>query len=139
MVQEIEQWLRRHQVLTEPAYLGETSIFLGQQFILSPYLVVYRIEAEEMIICEFRRLTPGQPRPQQLFHFLGLLRGIFVHHPQLKYLKMLIITDVLDEKQSMLRRKLLRILTAMGATYTMLDGDKWTILSAEQLIQRHFK
>ncbi|ELQ7272868.1 pathogenicity island 2 effector protein SseE, partial [Salmonella enterica] len=25
MVQEIEQWLRRHQVLTEPAYLGETS------------------------------------------------------------------------------------------------------------------
>ncbi|EDO4759681.1 pathogenicity island 2 effector protein SseE, partial [Salmonella enterica] len=38
-----------------------------------------------------------------------------------------------------LRRKLLRILTAMGATYTMLDGDNWTILSAEQLIQRHFK
>ncbi|HBW2606607.1 TPA: pathogenicity island 2 effector protein SseE, partial [Salmonella enterica subsp. enterica] len=24
MVQEIEQWLRRHQVFTEPAYLGET-------------------------------------------------------------------------------------------------------------------
>ncbi|EAA2924983.1 pathogenicity island effector protein, partial [Salmonella enterica subsp. enterica] len=23
MVQEIEQWLRRHQVFTEPAYLGE--------------------------------------------------------------------------------------------------------------------
>ncbi|MEY5547094.1 pathogenicity island 2 effector protein SseE, partial [Salmonella enterica subsp. enterica serovar Corvallis] len=22
MVQEIEQWLRRHQVFTEPAYLG---------------------------------------------------------------------------------------------------------------------
>ncbi len=51
-----------------------------------------------MIICEFRRLTPGQPRPQQLFHLLGLLRGIFVHHPQLTCLKMLIITDVLDEK-----------------------------------------
>ncbi|EAU1246004.1 pathogenicity island effector protein, partial [Salmonella enterica] len=26
MVQEIEQWLRRHQVFTEPAYLGETAI-----------------------------------------------------------------------------------------------------------------
>ncbi|EBS6078726.1 pathogenicity island effector protein, partial [Salmonella enterica subsp. enterica serovar Muenchen] len=25
MVQEIEQWLRRHQVFTEPAYLGETA------------------------------------------------------------------------------------------------------------------
>ncbi len=72
MVQEIEQWLRRHQVFTEPAYLGETAILLGQQFILSPYLVIYRIEAKEMIICEFRRLTPGQPRPQQLFHLLGL-------------------------------------------------------------------
>ncbi|EAW1846111.1 pathogenicity island effector protein, partial [Salmonella enterica subsp. enterica serovar Kentucky] len=54
MVQEIEQWLRRHQVFTEPAYLGETAILLGQQFILSPYLVIYRIEAKEMIICEFR-------------------------------------------------------------------------------------
>ncbi|EBY7494637.1 pathogenicity island effector protein, partial [Salmonella enterica subsp. enterica serovar Montevideo] len=28
MVQEIEQWLRRHQVFTEPAYLGETAILL---------------------------------------------------------------------------------------------------------------
>ncbi|EAA3678795.1 pathogenicity island 2 effector protein SseE [Salmonella enterica] len=138
MVQEIEQWLRRHQVLTEPAYLGETSILLGQQFILSPYLVVYRIEAEDMIICEFRRLTPGQPQPQQLFHLLGLLRGIFAHHPQLKYLRMLVITDILDEKQAVLRRKLLRILTAMGATFTRLDGDNWTILSAEHLIQRRF-
>ncbi|ASG76175.1 pathogenicity island 2 effector protein SseE [Salmonella enterica subsp. diarizonae] len=138
MVQEIEQWLRRHQVLTEPAYLGETSILLGQQFILSPYLVVYRIEAEEMIICELRRLTSGQPRPQQLFHLLGLLRGIFVHHPQLTCLKMLIITDVLDEKQSLLRRKLLRILTVMGATFSLLDGDSWTILSAEHLTQRRF-
>ncbi|EDY1995269.1 pathogenicity island 2 effector protein SseE [Salmonella enterica] len=138
MVQEIEQWLRRHQVLTEPAYLGETSILLGQQFILLPYLVVYRIEAEEMIICELRRLTSGQPRPQQLFHLLGLLRGIFVHHPQLTCLKMLIITDVLDEKQSLLRRKLLRILTVMGATFSLLDGDSWTILSAEHLTQRRF-
>ncbi|EDL8431520.1 pathogenicity island 2 effector protein SseE [Salmonella enterica] len=138
MVQEIEKWLRRHQVLTEPAYLGETSILLGQQFILSPYLVVYRIEAEEMIICELRRLTSGQPRPQQLFHLLGLLRGIFVHHPQLTCLKMLIITDVLDEKQSLLRRKLLRILTVMGATFSLLDGDSWTILSAEHLTQRRF-
>lgn len=138
-MQEIEQWLRRHQVLTEPVYLGKTAILLGQQFILSPYLVVYRIEAEEMIICEFRRLTPGQPRPQQLFHLLGLLRGIFMHHPQLICLKMLIITDVLDEKKAMLRRKLLRILTVMGATFTLLDGDKWTILSAGHLIQRHFK
>ncbi|EBN0684926.1 pathogenicity island 2 effector protein SseE [Salmonella enterica subsp. enterica] len=138
MVQEIEQWLRRHQVLTEPAYLGETSILLGQQFILSPYLVVYRIEAEEMIICELRRLTSGQPRPQQLFHLLGLLRGIFVHHPQLTCLKMLIITDVLDEKKSLLRRKLLRILTVMGATFSLLDGDSWTILSAEHLTQRRF-
>ncbi|SQI65109.1 pathogenicity island 2 effector protein SseE [Salmonella enterica subsp. diarizonae] len=137
-MQEIEQWLRRHQVLTEPAYLGETSILLGQQFILSPYLVVYRIEAEEMIICELRRLTSGQPRPQQLFHLLGLLRGIFVHHPQLTCLKMLIITDVLDEKQSLLRRKLLRILTVMGATFSLLDGDSWTILSAEHLTQRRF-
>ncbi|ECI3633668.1 pathogenicity island 2 effector protein SseE [Salmonella enterica subsp. houtenae] len=138
MVQEIEQWLRRHQVLTEPAYLGETSILLGQQFMLSPYLVVYRIEAEDMIICEFRRLTPGQPQPQQLFHLLGLLRGIFAHHPQLKYLRMLVITDILDEKQAVLRRKLLRILTAMGATFTRFDGDNWTILSAEHLIQRRF-
>lgn len=137
-MQEIEQWLRRHQVLTEPAYLGETSILLGQQFILSPYLVVYRIEAEEMIICELRRLTSGQPRPQQLFHLLGLLREIFVHHPQLTCLKMLIITDVLDEKQSLLRRKLLRILTVMGATFSLLDGDSWTILSAEHLTQRRF-
>lgn len=137
-MQEIEQWLRRHQVLTEPAYLGETSILLGQQFILSPYLVVYRIEAEEMIICELRRLTSGQPRPQQLFHLLGLLRGIFVHHPQLTCLKMLIITDVLDEKQSLLRRKLLRILTVMGATFSLLDGDSWTILSSEHLTQRRF-
>lgn len=69
MVQEIEQWLRRHQVFTEPAYLGETAILLGQQFILSPYLVIYRIEAKEMIICEFRRLTPGQPRPQHCFAY----------------------------------------------------------------------
>lgn len=137
-MQKIEQWLRRHQVLTEPAYLGETSILLGRQFILSPYLVVYRIEAEEMIICELRRLTPGQSRPQQLFHLLRLLRGIFVHHPQLKCLKMLIITDVLDGKQSVLRKKLLRILTAMGATFTLLDGDNWTILSAKHLIQRRF-
>lgn len=137
MVQEIEQWLRRHQVFTEPAYLGETAILLGQQFILSPYLVIYRIEAKEMIICELRRLTPGQPRPQQLFRLLGLLRGIFVHHPQLTCLKMLIITDVLDEK-SHATQELLRILTVMGATFTQLDGDNWTVLSAEHLIQRRF-
>ncbi len=51
MVQEIEQWLRRHQVFTEPAYLGETAILLGQQFILSPYLVIYRIEAKQLKLC----------------------------------------------------------------------------------------
>lgn len=42
-----------------------------------------------------------------------------------------------DEK-AMLRRKLLRILTVMGATFTQLDGDNWTVLSAEHLIQRRF-
>ncbi|AJQ73924.1 Secreted effector protein [Salmonella enterica subsp. enterica serovar Montevideo str. USDA-ARS-USMARC-1903] len=51
---------------------------------------------------------------------------------------MLIITDVLDEKKALLRRKLLRILTVMGATFTQLDGDNWTVLSAEHLIQRRF-
>lgn len=137
MVQEIEQWLRRHQVFTEPAYLGRPLYYLGSSLYYRLTRVIHRIEAKEMIICELRRLTPGQPRPQQLFRLLGLLRGIFVHHPQLTCLKMLIITDVLDEK-AMLRRKLLRILTVMGATFTQLDGDNWTVLSAEHLIQRRF-
>nr|VUD22563.1 pathogenicity island 2 effector protein SseE [Salmonella sp. NCTC 7297] len=74
-MQEIEQWLRRHQVLTEPAYLGETSILLGQQFILSPYLVVYRIEAEDMIICEFRRLTPGSLNRNNCFTYWVFYAG----------------------------------------------------------------
>ncbi len=90
-----------------------------------------------MIICEFRRLTPGQPRPQQLFHLLGLLRGIFVHHPQLTCLKMLIITDVLDEK-SHATQEIIAHPDSNGATFTQLDGDNWTVLSAEHLIQRRF-
>lgn len=75
MVQEIEQWLRRHQVFTEPAYLGETAILLGQQFILSPYLVIYRIEAKEMIICEFRRLTPGNLDHSNCFTYWDFYAG----------------------------------------------------------------
>lgn len=137
-MQEIEQWLHQHKVATEPVYLGKTAILLGQQFILSPYLVVYRVDGDDMIICEFRRLTPGQCQPQQVFRLLGLLRAIFVHHPWLKCLKMLIITEVLDKKQSLLRKKLLRILRSMGATFTMFDGDNWTILTANHLIQRRF-
>ncbi len=60
----------------EPAYLGNRQQCLGGSLYYRAYTVIYRsIEAKEMIICEFRRLTPGQPRPQQLFHLLGLYAG----------------------------------------------------------------
>lgn len=137
MVQEIEQWLRRHQVFTEPAYLGETAILLGQQFILSPYLVIYRIEAKEMIICEFRRLRPATSTTA-IVSLTGTFTRDICASPAVNMFKDVDITDVLDEKKAMLRRKLLRILTVMGATFTQLDGDNWTVLSAEHLIQRRF-
>lgn len=35
MVQEIEQWLRRHQVFTEPAYLGDRHITWAAVYIIA--------------------------------------------------------------------------------------------------------
>ncbi len=46
MVQEIEQWLRRHQVFTEPAYLGRPPYYLGSSLYYR-LTVIYRIEAKK--------------------------------------------------------------------------------------------
>lgn len=134
--QDIEQWLHCKRVYSTPAYLSGTSILLGRQFILPPYNIMYRIEAESLIVCELSRSPQMSCQPPQLFQLWAILRGLFISHPQLKHLAMLVLTDTCDAKQSAQRYQLQRVLLSLGALFTTYDGDDWLILAAENVIKR---
>lgn len=133
---DIEQWLHCKHVYSTPVYLSGTSILLGRQFILPPYNITYRIEAASLIVCELSRLPQMSCQPPQLFHLWAIFRGMFISHPQLKHLAMLVLTDTFDAKQSAQRYQLQRVLLSLGAFFTTYAGDDWLILNAEKVIKR---
>lgn len=135
-MQDIEQWLRSQCLETTPAYLNGTAIPTGRQLVLPPYQMVYRVDADEMIICELSRLPQSHCLPPQLFCLWRVLRGVFRNHPSLKQLKMLVITDTLNPNLLSQRWRLLRLLMALGASFAPDSNEGWLILPATHLLRR---
>lgn len=136
---KIAQWLQREGLSTHPAYLSGSALLLGQQFELPPYQVIYRIEADVLIICGFSRVADSPCQPQRLFHLWGVLRRLFSHYPQLKQMQMLVITEVINLRCARHRHQLVQLLIALGATFTLYDGDNWLVLGADKIIHRRFQ
>ncbi|NLS55315.1 secreted effector protein [Hafnia alvei] len=133
---EITRLLRHEGLHPQPTFLAGSGLLIGQQVVLYPYQLIYRVEDSHLILCSFSRVLDSAPHLSSLLRLWGILQRVFHRMLWLKSIRMLVITEVFDPQLSAQRHQLERLLYKMGATVVLKDGDSWLDISADKLLHQ---
>ncbi|MEY4475377.1 MAG: hypothetical protein RL248_1144 [Pseudomonadota bacterium] len=133
---EMTRQLRHEGLHPQPAFLAGCGLLIGQQVELYPYRLIYRIDAGNLILCNFNRVPDSVPQLSSLFRLWGILRRLLHHISGLNCIRMLVITEVFDPQVAAQRQQLVRLLHRMGAAAVFYDGDNWLEISLDRLLNR---
>lgn len=133
---EIARLLRQEGLDPQPAFLADSGLQIGQQVEIAPYRLIYRVDAGHLILCRFYRTSDSGPQVSSLVRFWRLLRRCFQRLPSLNSVRMLVITDVLDQRLALQRQQLVRLLHRLGAVGVLQDGEHWLEIPAARLLHQ---
>ncbi|CNH68698.1 pathogenicity island 2 effector protein SseE [Yersinia aldovae] len=133
---EITRQLRYEGLHPQPAFLAGCGGLIGQQVELYPYRLVYRLDANNLILCSFNRAPESVPQLSSLIRLWGILCRLFHRTPWLNSVRMLVITEVFDPHVAAQRRRLVRLLHRLGAMSVLIDGDNWLEIPFARLLNR---
>ncbi|MFP1909663.1 secreted effector protein [Lonsdalea quercina] len=133
---EIARLLRQEGLDPQPAFLADCGLQIGLQVDIAPYRLIYRVDAGHLILCSFYRTPDSGPQFSSLIRFWRLLRRLFQRVSSLNGVRMLVITNVLDQRLALQRQQLVRLLHRLGAVGVMKDGDDWLEIPASRLLHR---
>lgn len=128
-------YLQRAGLVVTPAYWEKTRYLIGAKLTLSPYQVVFRLEASQLIICSVLRDESLAGSGATLLRLRKLLCDILHYCPEIQTVRGLVILDRLDEQLSQKQKKLQHILFQIGAITENIDGEDWLILPRSVFVE----
>lgn len=133
---EIARLLRHEGLHPRPAFLPGCGLQVGQQVALYPYRLIYRIDADKLILCGFYREPDSAPQLSSLVQLWGIFRRLIHKTPRLCGIRMLVITEVWDRRLAKQRQQLVQLLHKLGAVAVLNNGDSWLEIPAVRLLNR---
>lgn len=119
----------------QPLFLSGCGLRLGQHITLPPYRLVFRVQNNALLICGLTRLPDCASQPSSLLRLLRLLQKASLSVSALRYIRMLVITDVLPRPLALQRQKRVRWLCQQGAVTRLLDGERWLEIDTDRIFR----
>ncbi|QGY32173.1 secretion protein [Pantoea cypripedii] len=112
---------------TETAYLGKSNYILGQRVNMNGYDLIYRIENEVLIICNFVASQDNNDQ-RAVAGFIKFIHQLENALPQIKQVR----GRILDTETNPVRQRLSDALIYQGARIEEIDEDPWLIYPMSQ-------
>lgn len=119
------QQLQMAGLAPQPLFLSGCGLRLGQHITLPPYRLVFRVQNNALLICSLTRLPGCDSHAPSLLRLWRLLQEALLSVSALRYIRLLVITDVLPQRLALQRQKRVRRLCQQGAVTRPIDGEHW--------------
>ncbi len=105
----------------------ESSDFvIGWRVRLADFELVYRVEGDELIVCDFQPTARGDSNGA-VMSFIRFVHSIERQVAQLACVRGMFLESLSHPELTEDRRRLARVLEAQGATWREIDGDAWLV------------
>ncbi|AAQ60244.1 secretion protein [Chromobacterium violaceum] len=123
----VTQFLLSQGLVPEAEYFGNSHVLVGQRVKLLDCELVYRLEDEELIICDFVAKQPVQGSASAVAAFIHLIHKIEKSVPTVKRVRGLFLESMTRPELNQIRMRLSKVLEAQGATWRDIDGELWLV------------
>lgn len=123
---DVTQYLTNRGHTVKIAYFENSKIKIGNEFSLYGYLIVYRIENNEFIVCSLE-VSDSRALPGDFLRLFNFLRSLGRDITELSTVRMLIIDNIASPMLQSMRHRLIKLLIAKGAFSKNIDGDDWLL------------
>lgn len=120
----VTEYLRIRGEKPEVAYFGSSHFVIGWQVKMPDFELIYRVEDDELIICNFNARQDVTNNNQAVSAFIRLIHKLEQSVPKIKRVRGMFL-DSLELKVVALRQRLAEALIYQGACWEEIDGDAW--------------
>lgn len=112
----------------EPAVarFESTDFVIGWRVRTPEFELVYRVEADQLIVCDYQPVAGGQANGA-VMAFIRFIHRIERHVPQLASVLGMFVDMLSDPALTAERRRLAGVLEAQGASWREIDGEAWLV------------
>jgi len=111
----------------EVACFGASAYVIGHRVRLAACEVVYRLEDDQLIICDFVAPTDEGQRGKAVLAFVRLIHQIERNVPRVGLVRGMFVKTLSNPALNALRERLASALVAQGADWREIDGEPWLV------------
>ncbi|WP_181321905.1 secretion protein [Trinickia symbiotica] len=123
----VTRFLKAQGLEPTVACFGSSDFVIGWRVRLSGFELVYRVEGDQMIVCDF---LPGEGERESngaVMAFVRFVHGLERQVPELGSVRGMFLESLSNPALTAERRRLARVLQLQGAAWHEIDGDPWLV------------
>ena len=109
------------------AYFGTSGFAIGHRVSTAGCEIVYRLEGDHLIICDFLAPAHEQQAGKAVLAFVRLIHQIERNVEQVALVRGMFVKKLSDPGLSALRERLASALMGQGAQWREIDGEPWLV------------
>lgn len=126
----VSAYLRTLGLAPEVACFGGSGFAIGHRVCTAGCEIVYRLEGDHLIICDFLAPTQDQQAGKAVLSFVRLIHQIERNVLAVGLVRGMFVNKLSDPDLSALRERLARALMGHGAQWREIDGEPWLVYRA---------
>jgi hypothetical protein len=123
----VGSYLRTLGLTPEIAYFGASEFPIGHRVRPAGCELVYRLDGDELIICDFLAAAEDDQAGKAVLAFIRLIHQIERHVREVTAVRGMFMAQLSDPDLSVLRERLARALEGQGAEWREIDGEPWLV------------
>ncbi|MEX3956758.1 secretion protein [Trinickia sp. EG282A] len=125
----VTRFLKAQGLEPTVACFGSSDFVIGSRVRLSGFELVYRVEGDQMIVCDF---LPGEVEGKResngaVMAFVRFVHGLERQVPELESVRGMFLESLSNPALTAERQRLARVLQSQGAVWHEIDGDPWLV------------
>jgi hypothetical protein len=136
----VTRFLKAEGIEPEVACFESSDFVIGWRIREAGFELVYRVEDDQLIVCDFHALESqaleshalesaggGGDANGAVRAFVRFIHRIERHVPQLRSVRGMFVESLANPALTALRQRLSRVLESQGAAWREIDGDPWLV------------
>ncbi|WP_299006988.1 secretion protein [uncultured Shewanella sp.] len=123
----VTRYLARQGIKTTDDYFENSALHWGQRWEHPMWSLVYRVENDVLIFCEFKSKGDPVGISSAVSQFINKIRVLRRDIKEIKEIRGLIIEDGGHPKDRLTRQAFRKQFLLQGAKERMIDGDNWLV------------
>lgn len=119
---EVTRFLTDEGLHPTPKYFSDSDFLLGQFIDTGQFQLIYRLEGERLVLCDF---AAKENDGQAVHALIALLRRLSRSIPVLRYIDAMILSIPQDPKLNKVRQRLAHLILSEGAKPIQIEDELW--------------